>query len=106
MVARILLAPQDLARRGSIEAPDSEGEGSMFLAVIKPEDQTSGSAMELSGEVVPYDLQLLRDHLLQLARRRGALQVRLRAAEETQPRIRAELGDLDRRGVSVVFHAN
>ena len=77
----------------------------MFLAVIKPGDQASCSAMELSGDVAPYDLQLLREHLLQLARRRGGLLVQLRAAAETQPRIRAELGDLDRRGVSLVFHA-
>jgi hypothetical protein len=77
----------------------------MFLAVIRPEDQTSGAAMEMSGDVAPYDLQVLREHLLGMVRRQGAVRVRLRAALETQPRIRAELGDLDSRGVSLVFQA-
>jgi len=77
----------------------------MFLAVIKPEGQTSGGAMEMSGDVAPYDLQVLREHLLGMVRRQGAVHVRLRAALETQPRIRAELGDLGPRGVNLVFQA-
>jgi hypothetical protein len=77
----------------------------MFFAVIRPEDQASGAAMEMSGEVAPYDLQLLREHLLGMVRRRGAVHVRLRATLETEPRIRAELRDLDGRGVNLVFQA-
>jgi hypothetical protein len=75
----------------------------MFHALITAKDQCHMTAVEVSGDVAPYDLQLLREHLLHMRRRRGALQVRLRAAFAMRPWIRAQLGDLDRQGVSLDF---
>ncbi len=76
----------------------------MFHALIKSEDDPRGEAMEVSGDATPYNLETLREHVLRLRRRLGALEVRLRANEEAQPRIRAGLADLDRHGIRLVFH--
>jgi hypothetical protein len=75
----------------------------MFYARITPEDGPEGAAIELSGEVVPYDLEMLREHLLQMRCRRGSLHVYLRAAVETHPRIRARLSDLGQQGINLVL---
>jgi hypothetical protein len=75
----------------------------MFHARIIPEAEMSGAEVEFSGEVVPYDLETLREHLLQMCYTQGALQVQLRAAAETHPRIRARLADLGQRGINLVF---
>jgi hypothetical protein len=75
----------------------------MFRAVIAPLDSSTQPAIEVSGEVTPYNLQVLREHLLQLSRRRGGVRVALRTKREKQPGIQAELRDLDRRGVNLVF---
>ena len=75
----------------------------MFRAVVTADDPNGPPALEVSGEVAPYDLQVLREHLLQLCRRRGALQVELRAARDKHAGIQARLGDLDRRGINLVL---
>ena len=77
----------------------------MFRAVITADDPTNPPALEVSGEVTPYDLQVLREHLLQIGRRRGALQVALRAARDKHAGIQARLGDLDRRGIHLILEA-
>lgn len=77
----------------------------MFRAMITSAADIEDGAVAVSGDAAPYDLQLLREHLLQMCRRRGALQVDFHAAADTQPRIRAHLGDLGRHGVTLVFHA-
>ncbi len=75
----------------------------MFRAVISAANPTTEPIIEFSADVTPYNLQVLREHLLQLSRRRGGLQVSLRTSREKQAGIEAELGDLDRRGVNLVF---
>jgi len=75
----------------------------MFHARITPQDEIEGAAVELSGEVAPYDLETLRGHLLQMRCRRGSLHVYLRAAIEAHPRIRARLADLGQQGINLVF---
>lgn len=77
----------------------------MFRAVINPRCDRADAAVAVSGDAAPYDLQMLREHLLQMCRRRGGLQVDFHTAEDTEPRIRAHLGDLDQHGVTLVFHA-
>jgi hypothetical protein len=78
---------------------------SMFHALITPEHD-DWAELELSGDASPYDLQVLREELLQMCRRRGSLRVELRSAPESEPRIRARLADLGQRGVSLVFQPN
>ena len=75
----------------------------MFYAWITPENGLEGAGIELSGEVVPYDLETLREHLLQMRCRRGCLHVYLRAAVESHPRIRAKLSDLGQQGINLVL---
>lgn len=75
----------------------------MFHARIRPEGDISGAELELSGEVAPYDLETLRDHLLQMSCTQGALLVRLRAAAETHPRIKARLAGLGQHGINLIL---
>lgn len=77
----------------------------MFHALIRSEDSRSSEAMEFSGEATPYNLQTLREHVLRLGRRLGALELQLRAPEAVRPRVRAGLADVDRHGVRLVFQA-
>jgi hypothetical protein len=75
----------------------------VFHAFITLTDQSQVTAVEVSGDAVPYDLQILREQLLQLRCRRGAVTVRVRAPFASQPWIRAQLADLDRHGVTLDF---
>jgi hypothetical protein len=75
----------------------------MFRAVIAPRDSSTEPVIEVSGEVTPYNLQVLREHLLQLSRRRGGVHVALRTKREKERGIQVELRDLERRGVNLVF---
>jgi hypothetical protein len=57
--------------------------------------------LRLSGAVVPYDLQVLRDHVLARAGRRTRVEVRL--PEALRPAFERALRDLSRRGVDLVL---
>jgi len=76
----------------------------MFHATIRSEGDCSSEAMEVSGDATPYNLQTLREHVLRLGRRLGALEVTLRARDELRPRIRAGLAGVDRHGIRLTFH--
>jgi hypothetical protein len=70
----------------------------MFHAVI------SGDAQEpfrLSGQVAPYDLQVLREHVLARRGRNTRVEVRLAATEHHA--LRRALGDMAGRGVTLVL---
>ena len=69
----------------------------MFHAVIRSEET---DPLCLSGEASPYNLQVLREHVLARRGRRTHVEVRLSPALE--PVLRRALGDLDRRGVTLV----
>jgi hypothetical protein len=71
----------------------------MFHAVISIEAQ---EPFRLSGQLVPYDLQVLREHVLARRGRNTRVEVRL---EPTAHRtfLRA-LGDIARRGVTLILH--
>lgn len=70
----------------------------MFRATIQPD---SARPLCVSGEVVPYDLQVLRDHVLARCRRGARVEVRL--ASGLHAAFRRALGDLDRRGIELVL---
>ncbi len=71
----------------------------MFHATIRSDTQ---DAMRFSGEVSPYNVQVLRDHA---ARCRPGTRVEVRAASALHPALRRALRTLDRRGVLVVLQA-
>ncbi len=71
----------------------------MFHATI---DTGAAVPLRLSGQVVPYDLEVLREHLL--ARRARVTRVDVRVAAADQDAFLRGLGDVGRRGVEVVFH--
>ena len=71
----------------------------MFRATIRPDSER---ALCVSGEVVPYDLQVLRDHVLARCGRGARVEVRL--ASGLHAALRRALGDLDRRGIELVIH--
>lgn len=71
----------------------------MFHATI---DTGGSEPMRFSGQVVPYDLQVLRDHVLARRGRPTRVDVRVAAADH-QTLLRA-LGDVGRRGVELVLH--
>jgi hypothetical protein len=75
----------------------------MFRAVITSDDGGGQPAFQFSGEVSPYDLSILREHVLRRRGERGVLQVVLRTARGQRPRILQWLGDLARYGVNVTF---
>ncbi len=70
----------------------------MFHATISSE---SREPLRFSGQIVPYDLQVLREHVLARRGRNTRLEVRL-APGEHQTLLRA-LGDIERRGVVLVL---
>ena len=72
----------------------------MFHAVIRSETQ---EPLRLCGEASPYNLQVLRDHVL--ARRAPGTRVEVRlAVPALESVLRRALRDLDRRGVTLVVH--
>ena len=70
----------------------------MFHATIR---WGSEEPLRLSGEVVPYDLQVLREHVLARRGLRTRLEVRL--APSLRPAFLQALSDLGRRGVELVL---
>ncbi|HZP39935.1 MAG TPA: hypothetical protein VFD84_00325 [Candidatus Binatia bacterium] len=69
----------------------------MFHAVIHRERDR----LRLSGRVVPYDVQLLREHLL--ARRGPATRVEVRLPPPLRRAFLSALGDVERRGVTLTI---
>ena len=72
----------------------------MFHATIRSDAR---EPFRLSGEVSPYNLQVLRDHVL--ARRRPGTRVEVRIAAPLHAAIRRALRNLDRRGIVLVLEA-
>lgn len=72
----------------------------MFHAVIHA---GADRALRLSGAVVPYDLQVLRDHVLARARRGTRVEVRFPAS--LRPMLERALRDVSRRGVELVLES-
>jgi hypothetical protein len=72
----------------------------MFHATI---DTGAAEPMRVSGQIVPYDLQVLREHVL--ARRGRPTRVDVRAAAVHHDLLLRLLGDVGRRGVELVLHA-
>jgi hypothetical protein len=70
----------------------------MFHAVISAEAQ---EPFRLSGQVVPYDLQVLREHVMSRRGRNTWVEVRL-ATTEHRAVLRA-LGNMAGRGVTLVL---
>jgi hypothetical protein len=70
----------------------------MFHATVHPD---AGPPFRLSGQVVPYDLQVLREHVL--ARIGRATRVEVRSAPAHRPAVARALQDLERRGIEVVL---
>ena len=70
----------------------------MFRATIRA---GSEEPLRLSGDVVPYDLQVLREHVL--ARRGLRTRVEVCLAPGLRPLFLRALSDLGRRGVELVL---
>jgi hypothetical protein len=70
----------------------------MFHATIHP---AAGRPLRLSGQVAPYDLQMLREHVL--ARKGRATRVEVRSPSAHRQAVARALQDLERRGVQVVL---
>ncbi len=70
----------------------------MFQAIIRTD---AAEPLRLSGQVVPYDLEVLREHVLARAGRRTRVEVRLPAA--LRPALLRALRDIGRRGVELVL---
>jgi hypothetical protein len=73
----------------------------MFRATICP---GSERPLCVSGEVVPYDLQVIRDHVLARCGRGARVEVRL--ASGLHAAFRHALRGLGRRGIELVIHAD
>jgi hypothetical protein len=71
----------------------------MFHATI---DTGGPEPLRVSGQVVPYDLQVLREHVL--ARRGRTTRVHVRVAAADQQALLRALGDVARRGIELVVH--
>jgi hypothetical protein len=72
----------------------------MFHAIITSETR---NPLRLSGEVAPYDLQVLREHVL--ARCRRGTRVRIKLAPAFQEALLRALSDLGKRGVELVLES-
>ena len=72
----------------------------MFHATIRTDAQ---EPLRLTGEVVPYDLQVLREHVL--ARGGRGTRVEVRLAPALRPALVRALRDLGRRGVVLVVES-
>ena len=70
----------------------------MFHALISADAQ---EPFRLSGQVAPYDLQVLREHVMSHRGRNTRVEVRLAAAEHRT--VLRVLGDMARRGVTLVL---
>jgi hypothetical protein len=73
----------------------------MFRAVIRSD---TSEQVCLSGAASPYNLQMLRDHVLARRGRGTRVEVRL-AAPALESVLRRALRDLDRRGVTLVVRS-
>jgi hypothetical protein len=73
----------------------------MFHATIRPDAER---LLRVSGEVVPYDLQVLREHVLARCRRGARVEVRL--PSRLHATLRAALADLERRGIELVVQSD
>jgi hypothetical protein len=71
----------------------------MFHATIRSAEQES---LRFSGELSPYNVQLLRDYA---ARRRPGTRVEVRVASALQPGVRRVLAKLEQRGIRVILEA-
>jgi hypothetical protein len=71
----------------------------MFHATI----HGGARAFRLSGAVTPYDLQTLREHVL--ARRGRGTRVEVRLPERLRDAFVRALGDIERRGVTLVIES-
>jgi len=69
----------------------------MFHAIIHSD---SHEPLTLSGEASPYNLQLLREHVL---RGRPGTRVEVRMPSALQPAFLRLVQELERRGVELVF---
>ena len=70
----------------------------MFHAIIRTD---TDEPFRLSGQVVPYDLEVLREHVLARAGRGTRVEVRLPPA--LRPTLLRALRDIGRRGVELVL---
>ena len=70
----------------------------MFHATIRRE---AARPLRLSGQVVPYDLQVLREHVL--ARGARATRVEVRFPPSLRPVLERALRDLEQRGIELVL---
>jgi len=70
----------------------------MFRATIRT---GSEEPLRLSGEVVPYDLEVLREHVLARRGLRTRLEVRL--APALRPAFLHAVRDFGQRGIELVF---
>jgi hypothetical protein len=70
----------------------------MFHATISDADRET---LQVSGTVEPYDLQMLREHVL--ARRGRGTRVQVRLAPELRRAFLRALGDISKRGVTLVI---
>ena len=72
----------------------------MFRATIRA---GSEEPLRLSGDVVPYDLQVLREHVL--ARRGLPTRLEVCLAPALRPAFLRAVRDLGRRGIELVFRS-
>jgi hypothetical protein len=70
----------------------------MFHATIRCATQ---EPLRLSGEVTPYDLQVLREHVL-ARRRQGTTRVEVRLPPALRSVFLRALSDLGRRGIQLI----
>jgi hypothetical protein len=70
----------------------------MFHAVIRTD---SHEPLRVCGDVVPYDLEVLREHVLARAGRRTRVEVSL--PEALRPLLLRALRDVSRRGVELIL---
>ena len=76
------------------------GRGRMFHATIHSD---ADEPLHLSGEVAPYDLEVLREHVLARGGRAMRVEVRLPAAQ--RPAFLRALGSLRWRGVELILES-
>jgi hypothetical protein len=72
----------------------------MFHATIQ---SGADEPLHLSGEVAPYDLEVLREHVLARGGRAMRVEVRLPAAHRAA--LLRALGNLSRRGVELILES-
>jgi len=70
---------------------------------VSRHDSRGVGGAALSGDVVPYDLQVLREHVL--ARRGLPTRLEVRLAPALRPAFLRAVRDLGRRGIELVFRS-